>query len=83
MVPISRRAQFAGIVGAVAIGYSLSWLATPGPGTGPVDRFKPTFGQAVAPIIVAPAPGDERSVEATQPLNSAPAPLKSPRYQPI
>jgi hypothetical protein len=77
MVPISRGKQFAGIVGALAIGYSLSWLATPGPGTGPVQNFKPTFGQSLAPVIVAPA---EQPVDASQPSS---APLQSPRYEPI
>jgi len=71
------------MVGALAIGYSLSWLVAPKPGTGPVDSFKPTFGQAVAPMIVAPAPRGERPVEASQPSDNAPAPLQSPRYQPI
>ena len=70
MVPISRRKQLAGIVGAVAIGYSLSWLATPGSGTGPVDHFSPTFGQSLPPVIVAPEPPRSAigSVEASEPL---------------
>jgi hypothetical protein len=84
MVPISRRKQLAGIVGAVAIGYSLSWLATPGPGTGPVDHFSPTFGQSLPPVIVTPAaPGGEGSVEASEPLDFAPAPLQPRPYEPI
>jgi hypothetical protein len=84
MVPISRRKQLAGIVGAVAVGYSLSWLATPGPGTGPVDHFSPTFGQSLPPVIVAPAvPGGEGSVEASEPLNFSPAPLQPRTYEPI
>ena len=84
MVPISRRKQLAGIVGAVAIGYSLSWLATPGPGTGPVDHFSPTFGEPLPPVIVAPAtPAAEGSVEASEPLNFSPAPLQPRAYEPI
>ena len=84
MVPISRRKQLAGIVGAVAIGYSLSWLVTPGPGTGPVNSFHPTFGQAQAPIIVAPAAIDgDRLIEAPEPVNSSPAPLQPREYEPI
>jgi hypothetical protein len=82
MVPISRGKQVAGMVGALALGYSLSWLVAPGPGTGPVEHFGPTFVQPAAPVIVAPsAPRDERPVEASQP--NAPVPLQSPRYQPI
>jgi hypothetical protein len=84
MVPISRGKQVAGMVGALALGYSLSWLVMPGPGTGPVEHFSPTFGQPAAPVIVTPSsPRDERPVDASQPLNVAPAPLKSPRYEPI
>jgi hypothetical protein len=84
MVPISRGKQLAGIVGAVVIGYSLSWLVTPGPGTGPVDNFHPTFAQRVTPMIVAPAaPGSNRAVEASEPLNGSPAPLQPRPYQPI
>ncbi len=84
MVPISRRKQLAGIVGAVAIGYSLSWLATPGPGTGPVDHFSPTFGQSLPPVIVTPAaPGGEGSVETSEPLNFSPTPLQPRTYEPI
>lgn len=72
------------MVGALALGYSLSWLVAPGPGTGPVEHFGPTFGQPAAPVIIAPsAPRDERPVEASHPSNFAPAPLQSPRYQPI
>jgi hypothetical protein len=85
MVPISRRKQLAGMVVAAAIGYSLSWLVTPGPGTGPVDRFDSTFGESVAPVIVAPAtPGDGGgSVEAAERVNSSPAALQSQRVEPI
>jgi len=84
MVPISRRKQLAGIVGAVALGYSLSWLATPGPGTGPVDHFSPTFGESLPPVIVAPAtPAGEGSVEASEPLNFPPAALQPRAYEPI
>ena len=74
MVPISRRKQMAGIAGALVLGYSLSWLSTPGPGTGPVDTFSPTFGESVAPVIVAPAevaPAPENSsFESFQPLQA-------------
>ena len=84
MVPISRSTQFAGMVAAAAIGYSLSWLVTPGPGTGPVDGFGPTFGQALPPVVVAPAaPRDERSIDASQPLDSPPVALQSQRAEPI
>jgi hypothetical protein len=41
--------------------------------------ISPTFGQSAAPVVVAPAP----PVEASQPVTAAPAPLQSPRYQPI
>lgn len=72
------------MVGALALGYSLSWLVAPGAGTGPVEHFGSTFAQPAAPVIVAPAvPPDERPIEASQPLKTAPAPLQSPRYQPI
>ena len=84
MVPISRRKQLAGMVGAAAIGYALSWLVTPGPGTGPVDSFDPTFGQSVTPVIVAPAtPGGDQLRDAAEPLNSSPAPLQPRRDEPI
>ena len=82
MVPISRGKQLAGIAGALALGYTLSWFATPGPGTGPVETFAPTFGGSAAPVIVAPVtPGE--GVDASQPVNSAPQPLQSQRYEPI
>lgn len=71
------------MVGAAVIGYSLSWLVTPGPGTGPVDSFDPTFGQSVTPVIVAPAtPGDDQ-LGGGEPLNSSPAPLQARRDEPI
>ena len=60
MVPISPRKQLAGVIGAVAFGYALSWALTPGLGTGPVDDFEPTFGQSIAPVIVAPEVPRER-----------------------
>ncbi len=72
------------MLGALAIGYSLSWLVAPGPGTGPVEHFAPTFGQPAAPVIVAPAlPRDQRPVDASQPVDAVAAPLKSPQFQPI
>jgi hypothetical protein len=84
MVPISREKQVAGVVGALVLGYSLSWLATPGPGTGPVDSFSPNFGVSAAPVIVAPVtPRDERSVDASEPLNGGPIPLQARRNEPI
>jgi hypothetical protein len=83
MVPISRGKQLAGLVGAVAVGYMLSWISTPGPGTGPVDTFGPTFGAADAPVIVAPSSPDDRSIDASEPLNSSPKPLQPSRNEPI
>lgn len=56
MVPISLGKQVAGIAGAVVVGYTLSWLLTPAPFTGPVEHFGPTFGRSVAPVIVTPSP---------------------------
>ena len=84
MVPISRGKQLAGLVGAMAVGYALSWIATPGPGTGPVDTFGPTFGAADAPVIVAPAPSpDDRSIDASEPQHSSRKPLQPRRDEPI
>jgi hypothetical protein len=82
MVPISRRKQAAGIIGAVALGYTLSWLSSPGPGTGPVDSFGRTFGPAAAPVIVAPVPlHDNKSVDAKGPLDSSPQALPPRTHQ--
>ena len=73
MVPISRGKQIAGIVGAVAVGYALAWVVTPGPGTGPVDTFGPTFGQSVTPVIVNPvSPRDDRSTPSNSSLQALP-----------
>jgi hypothetical protein len=84
MVPISRGKQAAGIVGAVVLGYTLSWLSTPGPGTGPVDTFSPTFGASAAPVIVSPAPArGNRSIDASDPQISSPAALQTPATEPI
>ena len=84
MVPISKKKQIAGIIGAVAFGYTLSWISTPGPGTGPVDTFGPNFGQSVKPVIVAPDPTrDNRSLDASEPLNSSPKPLQANAAEPI
>lgn len=87
MVPISRGKQLTGIVGAIALGYALSWAATPGPGTGPVDHFAPTFGATMTPVIVAPAepvtPMDEQPRDASQPRNFDPRSLQAPVYEPI
>jgi len=81
MVPISRGKQVAAIIGAVALGYTLSWMATPGPGTGPVESFGPTFGSSVTPVVVAPAEtGGDRSKSGS---NSLPKALKATRNEPI
>jgi len=84
MVPISRGKQIAGIIGAVAFGYTLSWISMPGTGTGPVDTFGPNFGQSVTPVIVAPDPTrDNRSLDPSEPLNSSPKPLQANAAEPI
>jgi hypothetical protein len=84
MVPISRGKQIAGILGAVAVGYALAWVVTPGPGTGPVDTFGPTFGQSVTPVIVNPVPPrDDRSPDPSTPSNSAPQALQTKHSEPI
>jgi hypothetical protein len=87
MVPISRGKQVAGIAGAVVIGYTLSWLLTPAPFTGPVEHFGRTFGPRMAPVIVSPAPnpqtGDGGSIDASQPLISSPKALQRGAYEPI
>jgi hypothetical protein len=84
MVPISRGKQVAGIIGAVALGYILSWLSTPATVNGPIDDFGRNFGPSMAPVIVAPAPSrDERSVGAPGPQESSPTALKSHAYEPI
>jgi len=84
MVPISRGKQVAGIAGAVVVGYTLSWLLTPAPFTGPVEHFGRTFGPAVAPVIVSPAaPRGSGSIDASQPLISSPKALQRGAYEPI
>ncbi len=84
MVPISRKKQAAGIVGAFVIGYALSWLSAPGPGTGPVDSFSPTFGRSAAPVVVSPAPArGERSIDASEPQISSPKALQRSANEPI
>jgi len=84
MVPISRGKQIAGIIGAVAVGYALAWVATPGPGTGPVDTFRPTFGQSVTPVIVNPvSPPQDRSSDPSAPSNSSPQALPPKHSEPI
>jgi len=84
MVPISTGKQVAGIIGAVALGYTLSWLSTPATINGPIDDFGRNFGPSVAPVVVAPAPSrDERSVGASRPQDSSPKALKSHTYKPI
>src|SRR5438105_15175503 len=84
MVPISRGKQIAGIVGAVIFGYTLSWVSQPGPGTGPVDTFGPTFGQSVTPVIVSPdPPRGEGSIEPSDASQSTPKPLQANTYEPI
>ena len=84
MLPISRGKQVAGIIGAVALGYTLSWLSTPVPINGPTDDFGRNFGPSVAPVFVAPAPSrDDRPVGASGPHDSSPKALKSHIYEPI
>jgi hypothetical protein len=87
MVPISLGKQVAGIAGAVVVGYTLSWLLTPAPFTGPIDHFGPTFGPSVAPVIVSPAPnprsGEGLSIDASRPLISSPKALQRGPYEPI
>ena len=87
MVPISRGKQAAGIVGAFLIGYALSWLSAPGPGTGPVDTFGPTFGGSAAPVIVSPAAPKPRrgegGMQTSEPQISSPKALQKPTSEPI
>jgi hypothetical protein len=86
MVPISRGKQAAGIAGAVVLGYTLSWLLTPIPVSGPVDHFGRTFGPKMAPVIVSPAPmprGDGGSIGASEPLEFAPQALQPRADEPI
>jgi hypothetical protein len=84
MVPISTGKQVAGILGAVALGYTLSWLSTPSPVDGPVDNFGRTFSPSVAPVIVAPVPSQhEGADDASGPLISSPKALPSHTYEPI
>jgi hypothetical protein len=84
MVPISRRKQLAGVVGAVALGYTLSWVLTPAPTSGPIDNFGSTFGRSVAPVVVPPVgPRGDRSMDTAQPLNSSPKALQRDAYEPI
>jgi hypothetical protein len=80
MVPISTGKQVAGIIGAVALGYALSWLSTPATVNRSIDDFGRNFGPSVAPVIVTPAPShDERSGA----QDSSPEALKSLTYEPI
>jgi hypothetical protein len=85
MVPISLGKQVAGIAGAVVVGYTLSWLLTPAPFTGPVEHFGRTFGPSVAPVIVSPSPKPRTngSIDASQPLISSPKALQRGAYEPI
>ncbi len=83
MVPISRGKQVAGIAGAVVVGYTLSWLLTPAPFTGPVDHFGSTFGPLVAPVIVSPAVPRGNSIDASQSQISSPKALQRDAYEPI
>jgi hypothetical protein len=81
MVPISRAKKVAGVIGAVALGYTLSWIATPGLDTGPVESFGPTFGSSVAPVVVAPA--DAGADRVKDESNSMPKALQANRTEPI
>ena len=83
MVPISPRKQIAGVIGAMALGYALSWAFTPGPGTGPVNSFEPTFGSSVAPVIVSPEPAQPRPRALENPEKIDRKPLQEDRAEPI
>src|SRR5438067_13258058 len=83
MVPISPRKQIAGVIGAMALGYALSWALTPGPGTGPVDKYEPTFGQSVAPVIVSPDAARPQHRQPENPEKFDRKPLQEDRAEPI
>ena len=83
MVPISRRAQIAGVIGALAFGYAVAWVVTPGPGTGPADSFAPTFGPATAPVIMAPDASGNGPRATKNPDQIHSRPLQKDRTEPI
>jgi hypothetical protein len=87
MVPISRGKQLAGVVAIIACSYALSWVLTPGPGTGPVESFAPTFDAPVTPVVVMPresAPSShDGTVTAPKPPHSSPNALQRNPYEPI
>jgi hypothetical protein len=87
MIPISRRKQVVGVVAIVACSYAVSWMFTPGPGTGPTESFGPTFGAPAAPVVIVPqesAPSShEGTVQTSEPSDSASKPLQADRFEPI
>jgi len=84
MVPVSTGKQFAAILGAVALGYTLSWLSTPSPIPGPVDNFDRNFVPSAAPLIVAPDPShDDRSADPSGSTGSSPKALERQPFEPI
>jgi hypothetical protein len=76
MVPISKGKQIAGAIALVALGYALSWVFTPGPGTPPVKSSAPTFDAPVAPAVVTPK-------KSAPPADSSPNALQERRNEPI
>jgi hypothetical protein len=86
MIPISRRKQIVGVAVVVACSYAISWVCTPGPGTGPTESFGQTFDRPAAPAVIqpqAPALSRDKRVITSEPLNSSPKPLQANRYEPI
>jgi hypothetical protein len=80
VVPISRGKQVCGVLGAIACSYAISWMLTPGPGTGPVDSFGPAFAGTAAPIVIMRPKPEHRAAE---PAISLPEPLQASRNTPI
>jgi len=87
MVPISRGKQVAGAIALVALGYALSWVFTPGPGTPPVKSSAPAFDAPVAPAVVTPqksAPSShDGTVTPSKPSHSSPNALQESHNKPI
>jgi hypothetical protein len=69
----------------VACSYAISWVCTPGPGTGPAESFGRTFDTPAAPVVIPPQqPASSRDKKVTsEPSYSSPKPLQANRYEPI
>ena len=86
MIPISRRKQIVGVAVVLACSYAISWVCTPGPGTGPTESFGQTFDRPAAPVVIQPhesAPSRDKRITTSEPSNSSPKPLQANRYEPI